>query len=500
MVANNTFSEWEEESIISQQYELTSVSDEEVLGIISRELINYVTQIPFDNLAVVLSWLSAYDPSVADLQQAWEEWEPDSVGFIDAYGGTNCVGATEVLRQRLEESDINYQVIISTSNNLPEGANYIEVPFQHMALIVNIGNVFYLVEPGLGIVAPIPTDTNSVEIANRVYTAKASESTAELVIRKPDGSTINCDFIYLDTNANPESLLQKPLLRATTTFKIETFSIDGKKLVSFKIDIYNSRISYIVNDNIHTFGFDQIDKMFNDQSFINLVNQLNHLDLDEMKDRISTTVTRRADIVDTWLEGLQKRYYLDFSEELSPHMSSWKELEAHGYFGGGVVVCLINEYDQVMMYQVPEGKSKPKINRYAGQMNLFVETADHVGDSDSVSDLEDFETNLERAFKEEIGIAVPEEFIYREVDYTPQIRARCVVCRVDSTQSETIMNHIAHRNEVLGYEEIGQVEWIDTQTIDAHWLEPNAKAIVEKLIAEGILSQESRNNTYAYEE
>lgn len=465
-----------------------------IQDILSRELRDYVTRVPFDNLAVLLSWLHAYDPENTTFDDAFSQWHPDSVELATQFGGTNCIGATKIFSERLEQHNIDYQVAISTSNRLPEGANYIEVPYQHVGLMVTTEDgMAYLVEPGLGLVVPVPANNASVEVANRIYRATATDDTAELSVIKPDGTRINFDFIYLD-EGDTETLVQKPLLRATTSFKMDAFSADGEKRASLKIDVYSEQISYLVHGSTYSFGFDQLDQMLADESFMSFVRQIDHLDRDEMEKRIKQTVSRKHDVVDTWLEGIQRQYYLDHSDRLSPYENSWSELEKRGYFGGGVVICLVNERNEVMVYQVPEGKSKPKINRFAGQFNLFVETADYVNGSQSVSDLEDFRTNLERAFKEEIGIPVPDDFIYREVDYMPQIRARCVICRVNSQELDTVRDHARQRNERIGYEEIGAVEWLPADALDSRWLEPNAGGILKKIVDDNLIAIDRRTS------
>lgn len=464
----------------------------EMLRVIQQELVDYVTHIPFDNTAVVLSWLHwLQQPENAKrpIEEVFNDWAPQSDRLVSEFGGTNCVGATKIFRERLAQKGIESQIIISPSNNLPEGVSDLEVPFQHAGLMVTTpdGNM-YFVEPGLGLVVPVPADNTSVEMADRIYQATATGDTGELQVIKPDGSRVIYDFIYWPPDApDIEQLVQKPLLRATTAFKIDVFSSEGEKRASIKIDLYREKITYLVNGVINAFDFDEVDQMFDTDSFTNLVQMIDHLSVESMKDRIRETIDHKDDIVETWLYGLQEQFYLDNPDRLSPIETSWDKLQERGYKGGGVVIVLLNEKNQVMVYQVPKGKAKPYLNRYEGQLNLFVETADHTDGGDQVSDLEDFQTNLRRGFEEEIGIGVPDDFIYREVDYMPNIRARCAVFQVSSDILDRVTAYSKARNERLGKEEIGPAQWIDPAELEANWIEPNAKAIILKMIKEGII-------------
>lgn len=464
----------------------------EALG---HKLAEYVTHTPFDNLAVLLSLLYYADQSEMPAHAAWESWSPDSVQLIEEFGGTNCVGATTVFKEILRELGIDAQEIISPSNRLPEGVNYQEVPFQHMGLLVydQSGEAYYLVDPGLGLVMPVPINTETVEIDDRSYYAVMENEEGTLEVLKPDGSKIFVDFILLPENGNPEQLVQKPLLRATTFFKMETFTTNGKKKTSLKIDIYKEKISFLVNGSIYSFSFDELDDMWDDENLLRLVEEMDYLSMDEVKQRLSSVVIRRREIVSMWFEGLQRQYYLDHPEKLSPWETSWVELEQRGYKGGGVVVCLVNEQNQVMMYTVPEGKAKPYIDRFPGQKNLFVETAEETVPKKGVASLENLTANLARAFQEEIGIDVPEKGIYREVDYISDVRARVLVFQVDSKTIESVRQHQQKRKEETGIEELGAIEWVDVTNLESQWLEPNAQRILQKLIEEEIITPKAKD-------
>lgn len=463
---------------------------QEMLQVVTRELVDYVHSIPFDNLAVLLSWLNALDTLQSGTQdEKFQQWSPQSDSLVGEFGGTNCVGATKIFKNRLAKWGIESSLAISPSNRLPEGCSVVEVPFQHVGLVVKTEeNDFYLVEPGLGLVVPLLADNNPVEVADRIYHASFSDDSGVLSIIKPDGARLMFDFVYPSGDVDLENNIQKPLLRATTAFKIDAFSPTGEKQTSLKLDFYNEKITYFVYGNAYGYSFDELERMFADESFELLVRQMEHLTRQEVVDRIRMCVSRKQDVVDVWLEGLQKEYYLNNPEKLSPFETSWEQLADRNYLGGGVVVCLLNEKNEVLLYTVPKGKNKPHINRYTGQLNLFVETADQTnGEDGGVATLEDFETNMRRAFQEEIGLNPPSEFIYREVDYAPNIRARCMIARVESSDINLVKNHNEIRANQLGYAEIGRLKWIDPNHLDSVWLEPNAATILRKMIAEGLI-------------
>jgi hypothetical protein len=463
---------------------------------ICATLTDFVSVSPFDNVGLALSFLHYLDQSQEEPVQAFKQWQPDSVQLTDLYGGTNCIGASLIVKNQLEEAGIEASVVLSPSNNLVEGATYHEVPFQHVGLFVQFpeSDIYYLVEPGLGLVLPIPGDNQVIEIADRSYLAVMNSEGGELLIGKPDGSFLNYDFVTAPEGADLEGLVQKPLLQATPRLKIDVFNENGEKTSTLKIDLFDEEISYIVGHKKHAFAFDQVNEMFDDESFKLLVKRMNHLSYGDIKERIQKIVSRKQDLVDIWVEGLQKEYYLSNSQKLSPFETSWSDLAERGYKGGGVVVCLVNELNQVLLYEVPEGKSKPFINRYAGQMNLFVETADAINEEEGVAGLEPFSLNLNRAFEEEIGIEAPGGGIYREVDYMEGIRARCVLYKVNSSIIEQVQQHISLREQQTGKKELGRVEWINIDQLSQTILEPNAQGILEKLLADGLLVGEKQKN------
>lgn len=454
---------------------------------ISDCLKDYVESIPFDNIAVVLAWLYFLEHSTQDIPEAFDAWSPNSPEMADIYGGTNCVGATQILREWLAERDVSTRLIISPSNRLPEGVSKDEVPFQHMALfgIDPESGAYYLVEPGLGIVFPVPTDSQLQLYSEKIYTARASEAEGTLkILRGADNTLRVFDFIQLPEQGDAEKLVQKPLLRATTHFKTEAFSDKGDLVASVRVDVFKETVTLQHGADKQTVPFAAVESLFGTQTFEQVAQDLGNEDTAQLRQRIETLIERKADIVGMWYEGIQRRYYLEHSDLLSPFETSWKDLEAKGYRGGGVIVCLINDKHQVMLYTVPEGKAKPFLNREVGQKNLFVETADNTVPGGTTATLEDFATNFQRALEEEVGIPAPSSYTYREVDYMPGIRARCVVMKVDTETIETVRARHELRNRIPGkIPEFGPTEWISLDDLSNQPVEPNARPILEKLIA-----------------
>ncbi len=456
-------------------------------ALLEKLLCEFLAANNFNNLAVVQAWLHHISQieENSSTSAAYESWEPESDEFLEVWGGTNCVGMVKLFELILQEHGFETVKSVTRSNNLPEGVSVLEVPFQHAALYARgPDGITYIVDPGLGLVKPIEVSHNSVEIADRTYSLEPFDDMQRLRVIKPGGEEIHFEFIEAPQDMGLEEGIQKPLLRATYVFKIDKFREDGTKMCSIKIDFMRQRVSYFVIGDSNTYHFSEIDQLEKDSLFRILRAELED---DELLQKIREVVEREDDIVDIWFEALQREYYMQNTGKLSPFETSWQELEEKGYEGGGVVIVLHDGAGKVMLYTVPEGREKPKINRFAGELNLFVETADHLSQEERVANLEDSATNLRRAFKEEIGFEAPEELIYREVDYGrpgSKIRARVFICQVDGSKIEDVIKH----NQ--GSLEIGQVEWIDLGELGNLRIDQNARAILAKIEQEGIIKHE----------
>lgn len=458
------------------------ITTEQTLAHLLKE---YVVSNPFNNLALVLSYLNFLKSEGAGdtIEETMRRWPLKSDALPEEEGGTNCVGASLIMREQLNQHGIPSSLLFS--ENFAFCADI--VPFSHVALLVEAEEgTGYIVDPGLGLVEPIPVDPNqTIDIAGRLYKVAMVGDHPTLIITKPDATQLHFRFTPdVGEEIDVEEHVQKPLFRATSSFKIDTFDSEGNKKTSLKVDYMNRRLDYYLGGQYNSVDFDKVERFFDTPEFAELSQSFEEPRLEE---KVRQALAGQESIINVWFEELQRQYYLEHPHLLSPFETTWQELADRGYNGGGVVVCLVNERDEVMLYEVPEGKAKPFLGRYPGQWNLFIETADPTVEGGGVAELEDFRINLERAFAEEVGLPVPDDFVYREVDYRPNVRARCVICRVNSSDIDLMTAHMQARHERLGKVELGQLNWVPVTELSSRWLEPNAQPILEKCIAAGLL-------------
>ncbi len=446
----------------------------------------------FNNLAVVLSWLHhqeqiATEPDAEhniDSMAEFAAWQPDSPQMLEVWGGTNCIGMVQLFKEILEDRGYQTELAVTTSNNLPEGVSIVDVPFQHAALYVTDDEgIMYLVDPGLGLVKPIELTENSVEIAGRKYTLELHEEMQRLRVIKPSGEELHFDFVSAPPDMDLERNIQKPLLRATSVFKIDKFNAEGQKTCSIKIDLIRKSVSYFVLQEVETRSFAELPTIEIGKAGHLFRNVMAELDDPELASKLRSIAAREDDIVAIWFDELQKQYYLENPEQLSPFETPSSQLLERGYQAGGVVAVLHDGAGKVILYEVPEGMDKPQINRYSGNLNVFTETAEFMPGENGGMIMEELEPNMQRIYQEEIGLTPPEEFIYREVDYRAgsPVRARVIIQQVEKDALSAVMAYNIDSTE------IGQVQWVNLHELDKQPIEPNARAILQKLLDAGVL-------------
>lgn len=480
-------------------------------------LSEFVSERPFNNVAVVINFLNYLDelrkvnPSIHALE-AFEHWIPDSSEYFFEKG-SNCIGMSDLFSRRvldeIEGEEVSVEFRPAYTERLPNGLetrNHLQ--FTHLALVLHYPDNSYFLDPGLGLVHVFQTEDDSVIEINGVnYQLRMYGEVLLLNISKPHStSSRGVEFIFEKSAVgfNPELDIQKPLLRATSSVKIDAMNSQGQKDASLKIDLLRGQISLMYRDattlSFSTSGFSikNIEDLFASSEYKLVVQDLG-LPLELVSQEIQRVVSNRQTMIDVWFPELAKEYYLHNGHLLSPFESSWSELEKMGYKGGGVVLVLMNKDGHVLLYRVPEGKEKPFIGRRVGHMNLFVETADPDPNADQgvtgVSALEPFQQNLERALEEELGIGLAElgEFKYYETDYRPNIRARMVVSEVPDYVLAAVNRHIWQNAEKALAEgkivEMGPAEWVDISSLsesesDNLFLEPQARILLQRLIKE----------------
>lgn len=456
---------------------------------IEKQLVEFVVTYPFNNVAVVLDFLTYLEQVKSSPAEAFKTWSPESSSLVEKYGGTNCVGSTKLFKEQLRRENIDAKEAVFKFNLYAFGLNESMIPYSHVALLVEDqeAGLIYLVDPGLGLTAPVLANGEKFQIADRDYELILSDGSGELYIYKPDGSKIYFEFSLLPHDKSLEDEVQKPLLRGTTAFKIDAFEPTGFKSASIKVDIFKRTLGYFCNGISKSIDFGQLEQLFFDPEFLVLAEKLGYSP-EKLTTILRTLKDKSKDIVGVWLEQVQKEYYLHYSEELSPIETSWEDLASKDYLGGGVVLIFVNENNEILMYEVPKEREKPGIDRFAGQLNLFTETADNLDPDKGVLGLENFNSNFRRALSEEIGIdSEISNYNYRETDYRDHIRARVVIIRCSSLLKEMATLHARQRELGTGKVELGRMSWVKLSDLDLLDLEPNAKKILKKVVNEGLI-------------
>lgn len=458
------------------------IDDSDLYYQIQQILMEYVCSTPFSNLAVLLAFLDEVELR-GSAKQAILSWQPESIGLVEKFGGTNCIGAVQKVKESLATQGIEAREMISRNNGFVAE----EIEYAHAALLVTDphNGQSFLVDPGLGLTYPVAANHQITEIADREYRATFEDDEAQLNIIKPDGSQISFCFVYLPAEKNLETHLQKPLLQATTAFKIDTFNPEGYKTTSLKVDFFNDTISFLVKGQINSYDFSQIDRLSEDSLFGLLCQEIGD---PEISQKINRAVQHRQDIVDIWLTSLQHDYYFNNSHLLSPFRTTREELKQRGYEASGIFVCLVNERQEVLLSKVPNQESQPQIDRYPGQYNVFVSTTDLSATDQLVDEDENFSVCLENIGAQDIGLSLPPTYVYREIDYRPLTRAQCVIMSIHSSDIDQVRRHLHQYHQTSGsLADNRELVWLPVAQLKSKWVEPNTLQILEKMMAEGLL-------------
>lgn len=469
------------------------------LMILENMIATQVATSPFDNLSVLLDFLD-HAEQYEKPQEAYAQWQPNSIEMIERYGGTNCVGATKKLKKEIQARALNLvtKPLRFVFNYFQYGITEQDVPYSHTALLVQDPQTqeLYIADPGFGVPQLIPFD-EIITVDGQKFLAKYMDKIGMLDIEKQNNKGIHFDFQVAEEDWDAELELQKPLLSVTTRFKIDIMNELGKKEGSLQIDYWNNKVVLMHEGDSVLMTFDQAISILYDDFHPQQKGRY-HLDLlseklkrisTEYRDVLKRLIHSQDKVRSIWHEKLQQAYYLYYSQLVSPFESSWNQLQEIGYVGGGVALFILNEKNEILLYEVPPTREKPFLGRYAGQLNVFIETAEKT-EVNGKTEYECFLDNFNRAVEEELGVDTKElsltnEF-YCETDYRPpeipqKIRARCTIVHADSQIAEQV--NAAHA--VNNFEELGRVQWVSLESVLERNLEPNARHLLEKLIAAG---------------
>src|SRR6185369_13950105 len=134
--------------------------------------------------------------------------------------------------------------------------------------------IAYIVDPGLGLVEPIPVDPEKmIEIADRTYRVILVDEDTTLEVTKPDQSKFHFRFTQGD-GINLEENVQKPLFRATPSFKIDAFNQEGHKTASIKMDFIQEHLDYFIHGQQSSIDFADIEEFVGTPDFERLMEVL----------------------------------------------------------------------------------------------------------------------------------------------------------------------------------------------------------------------------------
>lgn len=450
---------------------------------IRGEAVEVVAQNRFSVLELYSSLLEQLD-GTKSLSEIYRYWKPEVLRQTLENQGSDCFGLALLLQEKLNAKGIKSHIFPFSAKGLPAGqeAKNLLLDIGSVGVLIEHGDgKFYFVDPGFALVEPITftqaTRSISYRLDGRIFHIDLlSKDLGIMNVVGDDGSRKEIDFRPNQSlNADAIVELQKRYIQVRPTIHIERFNEIGEKIAGLKIQMLKDEIVVINQKQKEILKFDEWDS-FNPQEVANALG-VNALDL---KKQVAQLIANAYKLRALWVPSLRRQYADKHYAPLKYEVRGWVEAKKDGYTEGGTVVMVKNSRNELLMYRVPKTREKPQINRFAGQYNLVVETAENE---------EDFESNFNRALGEELGLELPqirehvEMSSYTETDYRKDGQtkslARCVVCKWNGD-----LNHqFAFRNRVEG----GEWEWVPIDEVMSHDLEPNIRAILERHILEGLL-------------
>ncbi len=453
-------------------------------ALIRKEATEVVSQYRFSVLELYYDLLDKFKDNARSLQEIYKDWKPDLSSQTLSNQGSDCFGLAFLLQERLKANGIKSHIFPFSAKGLPAGQEAKDLLLDIGSvgvLIEHTGNDFYFVDPGFALVEPITftkaTKSVSYRLDGRVFHIDLlSKDLGIMNVVGDDGLRKEIDF-RPNQSLNFDALveLQKRYLQIRPTIHIERFNELGEKIAGIKIQMLKDEVVIANQKHKEIIKFQDWDVFDSDEIAIAL-----GVDSMTLKGQVSQIITHAHKLRSLWVSSLRKTYAEKHYSPLKYELRSWSEAKKDGYTEGGVVIMMKNPQGQLLMYQVPESREKPKIGRLAGQYNLVVETAE--GD-------EDFESNFNRALVEELGLnpSQVEEHVemtnYAETDYindgSSKSLARCVVCKWNGD-----LNHdFSFSNKIEG----GKWKWVPIEEVMSFDLEPNIRGILERHILEGLL-------------
>ncbi|MEP7166612.1 MAG: hypothetical protein ABI758_01385 [Candidatus Woesebacteria bacterium] len=276
-----------------------------------KALVDYVISFPYNNVAVILAFLEHLELQNTSITDALSTWELDSSTLIEHQGGTNCIGATEVLERKYQKLGIETKRVIFKTNIFSPGFTLEDAPYGHSALITEDAetNLIYLIDPGLGLNMLLPANGEIYQIGGKGYELHFSGDRGVLIIHRLNDTKIEMELIVAKDKLSLDEDIQKKILRGKTEFRIYSFDKDSKITAALKINIFSRQVIYHLNGNKKILEFDEVDTLFASSEFEELTTYLKYSP-SVMQNIIRTLISRSEQIVSLWTESVQNEYFL----------------------------------------------------------------------------------------------------------------------------------------------------------------------------------------------
>ncbi len=232
------------------------------LSFVEEQLRRVVLGYNFDTFSFLFSMLRETSPSSAEILEVFQDLKIDSIGLAEEYHGSNCIGLSLILQQKLAECGVKTALIPAYGKYLiTEAADeYAEIRTADLLGLVRgpheIHDNFFLAS-GLTLDKPILVRQNyQVDSYGSHHTVtRVSENGFELVTVRPNGNELTRQFRFEEI-LNPDDSVQKNLLRCRTAYQLtrqfgdshrEGITFDFRSM-TFKIEAAGQRLAMAASD------------------------------------------------------------------------------------------------------------------------------------------------------------------------------------------------------------------------------------------------------------
>jgi hypothetical protein len=449
----------------------------------------------FDSLSLIVDLAGQLDEeqSILDVYADWEM--PDLMDFTISNQGSDCFGLALDLQERLRLVGEETHIMPFNTDGLPEESKDLLNDVGHVGLfkwsLGGDGVVIY--DPGFAVgnlveLSKLNPRYEHISPDGRKFIYMVDFNTGEGLFEIEADYHDKKEFGFRLKPLSVEELpeLQKKYFQIRSKYNYDIFDDGGNKGFGVKVNLLSQSVSLWTNGEKFSINFS--DWMKEKERFEEYLDE-SEVDSLDLYQKIEMVIRRSGQLRMLLVPSIKQEWEDKLNPEVSCERRSWSELHQEGFGYGGVVAFVANGSGKIAMYRVPESREKPYINRWSGQLNTLVETAEGSDGSDGVViglPIEEFEKNLSRGVIEEIGVDMDQFKVdmatYREIPYGSDGKglARTVVLRVDDP---SLINQFRFSDNGEG----GAWQWYDGSEVLGHDIEPNLRPILDYCLREGLV-------------